>query len=37
VWGWLREAYRKNGEEKIFHVQSAWVLPTHGDGPQVTG
>jgi len=30
VWGWLREAYLRNGEEKIFHVQSAWVLPTLG-------
>jgi len=30
VWGWLREAYLRNGEEKKFHVQSAWVLPTLG-------
>jgi len=30
VWGWLREAYLRNGEEKIFHVQSAWVLQTLG-------
>jgi len=30
VWGWLREVYLRNGEETIFYVESAWVLPTLG-------